>query len=448
MAGHLGKQAIVVGAGMGGLTAALALADHFERILILESDRLPADPLERAGTPQGRHVHALLAGGQRALEDLFPGFERALIAAGAVPIRTGLDMRAERPGFDPFPQRDLGWDNYAMSRALVEHTVRRQVESRASIELRQECRVEALVPSADSASVTGVRCAGPAKRTEILSADLVIDASGRGTLTFDTLRALGRSVPEQTTIGVDLMYASTIFAIPDDAPTDWKGVFTFPAFGRASRGSLMLPLEGRRWICTVGGRHGDKPPGDEAGFMAYANGLRTPTVYNAIRNAKRLGDIARFGFPESVYRHYERLSEFPRGLLPIGDAICRFNPIYGQGMSVAALEARALGELLARLGAEPDPLAGLAPAFFQEVAALIHTPWESAAVPDFVHPDTRGERPSNFEQTLKFGMGLSKLAARDPAVHKLTAEVQNLLKPRSVYQDPALVQRVMAVMAE
>jgi len=444
----VGRQAIVIGAGMAGLTAAGTLADHFERVMILESDCLPADALDRAGTPQGRHVHALLAGGQRALEDLFPGFERALVAAGAVPIRAGLDVRAERPGFDPFPQRDLGWDNYAMSRALVERTVRRQVEGPASIELRQECRVEALVISADGGRVIGVRCADATKRTELLSADLVIDASGRGALTLDTLRALGRPLPEQTTIGVDLMYASAIFAIPDDAPTDWKGVFTFAGIGHASRGSLMLPLEGRRWICTVGGRHGDNPPGDEAGFIAYAKGLRTQTVYDAIRHAKRLGGIARFGFPESVYRHYERLAEFPRGLVPIGDAICRFNPVYGQGMSVAAQEARELGRLLDRLGSEPDPLAGLAPAFFQAAAILIHTPWAGAAVPDFVHPDTRGERPENFEQTLKFGMGLSKLAARDPAVHKLTAEVQNLLKPRNVYQDPALVQRVMAVMAE
>jgi len=433
---------------MGGLTAARALADHFEHVLILESDRLPADPLDRAGTPQGRHVHALLAGGQRALEDLFPGLEHALIAGGAVPIRVGLDVRAERPGFDPFPQRDLGWDNYAMSRPLVERTVRRQVEGCMSIELRQQCRVEALVTSADGGSVTGVRCADAAKRTETLNADLVVDASGRGALTLDTLRALGRPMPEQTTIGVDLMYASAIFAIPGDAPTDWKGVFTFPGFGRASRGSLMLPLEGRRWICTVGGRHGDNPPGDESGFMAYTKGLRTPTVYNAIQHAERLGDIARFGFPESVCRHFERLSEFPRGLLPIGDAICRFNPIHGQGMSVAAQEARELGRLLDRLSAASDPLAGLAPAFFPEAAALIHTPWAAAAIPDFVHPDTRGERPANFEQTVKFGMGLSKLAARDPAVHKLTAEVQNLVKPRSVYQDPALVQRVMTVMAE
>jgi len=365
-----------------------------------------------------------------------------------VPLRTGLDVRTERPGFDPFPQRDLGWHSYAMSRPLVERTVRRHVEACASIEVRQRCRVQELVASSDGRTITGLRYAGSGGGVETLSADLVIDASGRGTLTLDALRALGRALPDETTIGVDLMYASAVFAIPDDAPTDWKGVFTFPGAGRGGRGSLMLPLEGGRWILTVGGRHGDNPPGDEAGFMTYAKGLRTPTVYKAIEHAKRLGDIARFGFPTSVYRHYERLPDFPRGLLPLGDAICRFNPVYGQGMSVAAQEARALAGLLAGQIAEADPLAALAPAFFAEAGALIDTPWAAAAIPDFVHPDTRGERPANFEQTLKFGLGLTKLAARDPDVHRLTAEVQHLLKPRSVYQDPALVQRVLAVLAE
>jgi 2-polyprenyl-6-methoxyphenol hydroxylase-like FAD-dependent oxidoreductase len=432
---------------MGGLTAAGALADHFERVLVLEGDVLPADPLDRHGVPQGRHVHALLAGGQRALAELFPGFEDSLSSAGAVRFRVGLDMRVERPGFDPFPQRDLGFDAFAMSRPLVELTVRRRVQELPSIELQQGCRVQALVHRADRAAVTGVRYTDASGRPESIDADLVIDASGRGTLTLDALAALGRVPPAETTIGVDLAYASAVFAIPDDAPKDWKGVFCFPGIGRASRGSLMLPLEGQRWIATVGGRHGDIPPGDEAGFMEYAKGLRAPTIHNAIKHAKRLGDIARFRFNESVLRHYPRVESFPRGVLPIGDAICRFNPIYGQGMSVAALEAVALGRLLAARARERDPLAELAPAYFAEVAQIIDTPWAAAAIPDFVHPDTRGERPADFEQTLKFGAGLGKLAARDPAVHRLTSEVQHLLKPRSVYQDPDLVQRVRAMMS-
>jgi 2-polyprenyl-6-methoxyphenol hydroxylase-like FAD-dependent oxidoreductase len=441
MAELIGRQAVVIGAGMGGLTAARAVADHFEHVLVLERDVLPADPLDRHGVPQGRHVHALLAGGQRALSELFPGFEKSLEAAGAVRLRVGLDIRVDRPGYDPFPQRDLGFDAFAMSRPLVELTVRRRAQETASIELRTGCQVQGLVPSPDGAAVTGVRYTTPSGTDETVAADLVIDASGRGTPTLDALAAMGRAAPAETTIGVDLGYASAVFAIPDDAPKDWKGAFCLPGAGRASRGSLMLPLEGHRWIATVGGRHGDQPPGDEAAFMEYAQALRTQTIYSAIKHAKRLGEIARFRFNESVLRHYQRLEHFPRGVLPIGDAICRFNPIYGQGMSVAAQEAVALRGLLNRR----VPLAELAREYFAEVARIVETPWAQAAVPDFVHPDTRGERPADFEQTLKFGMALGKLAASDPAIHRLTSEVQHLLKPRSVFQDPELVQRMMAI---
>ena len=445
MANLIGKRAIVVGAGMGGLAAAQALAGHFERVVVLEGDVLRDDGGDRAGVPQGKHVHLLLAGGQRALSNLFPGFEDDLRRAGAVPMRVGLDLRSETPALNPFPQRDLGLVAYAISRPQLELTVRRRVQSNRAIELRQRCRVQELVPRADDSAVTGVRYADERGTVEGLDADFIVDASGRGTLTLRLLDAIGRQPPAETTIGVDLSYATAVFEIPAEAPGDWKGVFIVP--GGDGRAGLLLPLEGDRWILTVAGRHGVKPPGDEAGFMAYVEGLRTRTIFEAIKHAKRLGGIARFGFSVSTRRHYDRLLEFPAGVIPLGDAVCRFNPIYGQGMSVAAQEAVGLGALLARRAAERDPLHGLAADFFAEAVPLIETPWASAVIPDFVHPETRGERPANFEQTLKFGLALGRLAAKDPAVHRLTAEVQHLLKPRSVYQDPALVQRVMAVLS-
>src|SRR5580700_3726691 len=135
----IGKQAVVIGAGMAGLTAAGALADRFDQVVVLERDALPAEPTYRAGTPQARHLHALLLSGQRALSELFPGFEQDLARAGAVPLRVGLDVRMERPGYDPFPQRDLGWFSYAVSRPTIECAVRRRVESLANITLRQHC---------------------------------------------------------------------------------------------------------------------------------------------------------------------------------------------------------------------------------------------------------------------------------------------------------------------
>src|ERR1700736_4163608 len=148
------------------------------------------------------------------------------------------------------------------------------------------------------------------------------------------------------------------------------------AFGQApqnSRGGLMLPLEGNRWMVTIAGLHGDVPAGDAEGFLTYARALRMPTIYNAISRAKRLGGVARSGFPESVRRHFERLEVFPRGLLPIGDASCRFNPVSGQGRSVAALESCLLKRLLEDLGKDSNPIAALAPTFFAEVQTLIET---------------------------------------------------------------------------
>ncbi|MBR0776090.1 FAD-dependent monooxygenase [Bradyrhizobium diazoefficiens] len=441
----IGKQAVVIGAGMGGLAAAGALADHFEQVIVLERDTLPSEPMLRAGTPQARHVHALLLSGQRALSDLFPGFEQDLARTGGVRLRAGLDTRFEPPGYNPFPQRDLGCCGYSASRTTTERAVRRRVEGLANVMLRQRCRVTEVLASPDEEAVTGVRCENGKGASETIATDLVVDASGRGTLTLALLQSIGLPLPEETTIGIDLSYSTCVFAVPDDAPTEWKGVITLAEAPHNRRGGILFPLEGNRWMATLSGRLGEIPPGDAEGFQTYAQSLRTLTIYNAIKHAKRLDGVARYGFTESVRRHFERLDGFPRGLLPIGDAICRFNPVYGQGMSVAALEARMLQALLKRPTGNDDPIAGLAPAFFAEVPALIETPW-SVATLDFAFPNTRGQRPADFEMTRNFSIALNRLAAEDPAVHKLTVEVQHLLKPRSVYRDPALVERVLAKM--
>ena len=174
---------------MGGLTAAGALAEYFEQVVVLERDTLPPDAAHRAGTPQSRHIHGLLAGGQRALGELFPGFEQDLASAGALPLRVTLDARIEMPGYDPFPQRDLGLAVYSMSRPLIELVVRRRVEQNVNITLRPRCRVRELVPSADRAAVTGVCFENPDGKGETLPAELVVDASGRGTLTRSLLEA-------------------------------------------------------------------------------------------------------------------------------------------------------------------------------------------------------------------------------------------------------------------
>lgn len=446
MSNAVGRRALVVGAGMGGLVAARAVSERFEHVIVLERDELPATPTHRPGVPQGRHTHALLAGGERALSELFQGFENELIGAGAVACRTGLDTRIERPGFDPFPRRDLGWLIYASSRPLVEGVVRKRVEQLGNVEFRPQCRVDHLVEASDAASITGARCVNAQGRNEVIATDLVVDASGRGALTLASLANLGFPAPEETTIGVDFGYATAIFEMPDVTPA-FKSLMVLPRIPESTRAALLYPLENRRWIVSMGGRYGDKPPGDSEGFFEFARGLRTPTLFETIHRAAPVGDIVRFGFAESVRRHFEKLSRFPRGLLPFADVICRFNPIYGQGMSVAAQEACLLRRVLERAGSEPDPGGALARTFFAELEPIIDAPWALAAVPDLAYPETRGQRPPDFETGLRFAAALLRLAAEDPAVHKLMMEVQHLLKPRSVYRDPVLQGRVAALMA-
>jgi 2-polyprenyl-6-methoxyphenol hydroxylase-like FAD-dependent oxidoreductase len=443
----IGRRAVVIGAGMAGLTVAGALAEYFERVVILERDALPPDAAPRWGTPQARHAHGLLSGGQRALGDLFPDFEQDLAQAGAVPLRVGLDIRTERPGYDPFPQRDLGRTSYYMSRPLIELVVRRRVAALPNVAFHQQCRALELVATSDGAAVIAVRHESLSGKSETLEADLIVDASGRGSLTFALLQSVRHPLPEKSLIEVDIGYSTAIFEIPNDAPEGWKAVMTLPHAPQSKRRGLMFPIEGDRWLITIGGMHGLKPPGDTDGFLTYLQQLRTPTIYNAVKRAKRLGEIARFGFPASEWRHFERLRSFPRGLLPVGDAYCRFNPVYGQGMSVAAQEAVLIRNSLRARGAKGDPLAALATAFFTGAQALIEGPWAMVESLDFLWPETRGQRPPDFDGISRFGLALMRLAAEDPEVHKLIVEVQHLLKPRSAYRDPDLMRRVQAVMA-
>lgn len=438
----IGNAAIVVGAGIAGLCAARALADHFERVTVLERDRLPSSAQSRPGVPQGRHAHALAIGGQLALAQLFPGFDDDLAFAGAVPVRSGLDVRVERPGHDPYPRRDFGMISFAASRSLVEQLVRRRVEKHPTIRFRAGCRVVALHAAKDGHRVIGVTCQGMAG---VETADLVIDATGRGELTLKLLQAIGMALPERTAIGIDRGYVSVTFALPPQAQPEWKGLITSPQGAQSSRSALIYPLEGERWIMSSGGRHDDQPPRAWSAIMEYLRGLRTPTAYETMRAARQVSAPAHFLLRASEWRHFEQLPRFPLGLLPIGDAICVFNPVYGQGMSVAAQEARLLQDLLARAAETPEAMKRLARDFFAGVRSLIDTPWTSAAVPDFAHPQTRGERPPDIAQRLAFGAALVRLGAEDPSVHRLTLEVAHLLKSRSAYQEPGLLARIRAL---
>jgi 2-polyprenyl-6-methoxyphenol hydroxylase-like FAD-dependent oxidoreductase len=441
----IGQRAIVIGAGFAGLSAARALAPFFEQVNVIERDALPNQARARAGVAQGRQGHALLAGGCRALEQLMSGYCARLSAAGAHEIVVNQDLCLEQPGFDPFPRRDLGISVYSATRPLLEQVLREAVTEDARVQLEPELRVRAL--ACDGGRVTGVHCESKRGTPQLMAADLTLDASGTGELTLDALKALELPDPEVTSIGLNIGYATAQFEIPAGGLSDWKICNTFPKLPQSTRGALMLPVEGNCWQLSLGSLMTEEPPATTSDFIQAVQGLRTQTIAKALGGGQPVTEIARFGFNGSRHRHYERLAQFPCGLLVLGDALCRFNPVHGQGMSVAAQEGLALRELLEARRALPDPLDGLAPEFFARCAQLIATPWENAALPDLILPGTVGVRPPDLRARLKASFAIHMLAAQDPDVHRLQMEVMHLLKPHRAYFEGEVGARVQAHVA-
>ena len=441
----LGKRAIVVGAGLGGLSAARVLADYFDEVIILDRDELPDDAAPRPGVPQGKHPHVLLGGGLKALENLFPGFGNELVRAGAEPMEPGFDMLYEIPGQDVWPRIKLSWPTYSMSRPLIERTLRRQVERIGNIRVRRGCRVLSIVSEAHVLAATGIRYETPGGNHKTLESDLIVDASGNGSLTVEFLKTTDRRPLAETSIGVNTRYASALFERVDIG-NDYKGVFTFPDAPEQSRGGLIVPAENNRHQVVLIGRGNDIPLIDGDEFLSYARTLPTLSVYNAIKNAKPLTGITPFSFAESRWRHFAHVPDFPNGLLPTGDAICRFNPVYGQGMTVAMQEANLLFDLLRTL--DGNSLATLAPTFLTKAETLIADPWAMSAIPDFIYQETTGERPADLEDRLNFQRALGRLAVRDAEVYELLIEIRHVLKPLSLLDDPSIVRRVKEEIAK
>jgi len=330
------------------------------------------------------------------------------------------------------------------SRPLIGLVLRRRAEAVANIALRPECRVTGIVPAGGGALVHGIRFVAGSGRSETREADLVVDASGRGSLTLTLLDALGWERPAETEIGVDLSYATVVVPVPSNAPPDWKLVLTQPDPSFLALHAVLVPTEDNRWIIAIADHHATSRLETWESFLETSRSLTTPTVYNALRCAEPPDGVRHFRFPASIWKHFERLPRLPRGVLPVADAFCRFNPIHGQGMSVAAKQARLLQDVSRRAAAEPDRIAALQTGFMAEVASVLETPWNMSTSADLAFPATRGERPEKFEEARQFEAAVFRAAVADPVVHHATMEVAQLLQPQSLLHEPDIMRRIEA----
>jgi 2-polyprenyl-6-methoxyphenol hydroxylase-like FAD-dependent oxidoreductase len=338
------EHAVVIGGSVAGMLAARVLADHFDRVTLIERDSFPVEPVFRAGVPQGRHLHVLWTRGLEIVNDLFPGLEEDLLAAGAPDIRI--------PG-DFLWLTSAGWRTrfdvtrmVTFSRGLLDWTIRQRIHADKRIEVVTGQEVTGFLSHKDRVQGVEFRDRTTHATAEPLTADLVVDASGRGSRAPEWLARLGRPFPKETKIDPLLGYASRYYAIPDGFDPGWKALYIQAQPPGSKRTGGLFPQEGGRWICSLSGAGRDYPPTSEDGFLNYAKNLRSPVLYDAIRNAEPLTPITSFRRTANHRRHYEKMKSWPEGFAAIGDSVCTFNPIYGQGMSVAALSALALDRAL------------------------------------------------------------------------------------------------------
>ncbi len=448
MENKLGQHAIVIGGSITGLMTARVLAQYFTDVTILERDSVDEHRLIRKSIPQANHYHALRLGGQHVLASLFPGFANKLLELGAISYRVGRDTSYFLPDGKAYSlsgsvkePRDLGFDAYSQSRGLLESCIRQFVKQIPNIKLEVDSTAEGLVYS--SPSVRSVRYRN-ADHIRFLEADLIVDAGGRGSSARRWLVDLGFQTPEETVIGVDFGYASTKLRIPDwyDEP---ERLMCF--FGKAPHfpnGAYLGQIENNIWHLSLAGRFGDYPPSDEPGFYSFTKSLHTPKLYELIKDAERVADISHYRFPKSSRFHFERLTNFPEGFLVLGDAIASFNPVYGQGISSAALQVQALEKILLERRTLSYGLTGLPAEFFAKAAEVIDSPWTIAANLDFAYPKTKGERPSNLRESARYFSALNAIGAEDIDIQRLVSEVFHLSVPLSALTEEPLYSRVMA----
>ncbi|MBD0859833.1 FAD-dependent monooxygenase [Gordonia sp. zg691] len=400
-------EVVIAGGGMSGLLAAAAASAHAETVTIVEKDTYPSDPEPRRGVPQGRQVHALLGAGQDAMTRLLPGVVDDFAAAGAALIDSPRDLAVF--GSQGWAGRvDSGTRTVMMRRPQLEHVVRSRVLALPNVRV-VHASVTGLLASDDRSIVTGLTLLDG----ESISGDLIIDATGRVSRSPEWLADLGYPQPEEKEMRSHIGYATAEVRLPEGVfPDGVEGVLAHPHPGN-HRGAAVVPADnGIHLIAGLGMMNQDPPKGMD-GFLAHLDAAPSPIIGEIARKAEFLGQPVSYRIRGSRRRLWEELDRYPDGYLVVGDAVMAFNPLYGQGMSVAACEAVALADSLA----ENPAAAGLARRAQEAMQGVIDTVFAMAVSTDGAYDGAEligVERPD--AGTKAAGALLSQVATEDAEV--------------------------------
>lgn len=429
-------DAVVLGSSMAGLLAARVLSDHFETVTVVERDRLAHEPAPRKGVPQGRHIHALLIRGEQGLSRFFPDLVPELVQLGAERVFSQDVAMHAFGSWKLRPRFDGSYSALCFSRPLLEWQVARRVAALPNVRVLDETDILGILPSDGRSRIEGalVQRRGGDAAQERLRADLVVDATGRGSKAPQWLGSLGYLPPREEELRVDVAYASRIYRRPA-RDLGWQALNILPTPPGKSMGAIF-PIEGDRWMVTLVEWFSKNPPEDEETFLRCARALPVPDLHDAIRDAEPLTPVVNHRLPSSRRRRYEEMTRSPEGLIVIGDALCSFNPVYAQGITVCALSAEALDDSLRA------PTCSTRRAQ-RRIAAAADVPWTIVTGEDRRFPEAAGPRPPWLTALHWYGAKLQDACARDEEVLRAFADVNHMLRSPAALFRPDIVLRVL-----
>ncbi|WP_393072255.1 FAD-dependent oxidoreductase [Streptomyces sp. LN704] len=437
----MSRSAIVIGGGLAGMLAASALSQSVDKVTVLERDTLADVPQPRKGLPQGHHAHVLLPSGRDAIDALIPGvsIRKRLLAAGAHEASlTSLITLGSEGWF-----RRWGRQEHLLltaSRDLLDWTVRDAVLGTPGVDLRTGQAVALL---GNAARVTGVRVSDADGEEAELSADLVIDASGRGSRAVRWLGDFGITGIPESIVDSGLVYASRLYRVPEGAETfPVTQVTADPFASQPGRSANLVPIEGNRWLVSLGGTRGGEPPADAAGFVRFARDVRHPIVGQLISGAEPLSEVTLTRSTRNGRRFFEKTSAWPEGFVVLGDAVATYNPVYGQGMSVAALGAQAVHRELQQRGVAAP---GLARHVQRAVAKPVAAAWAMSTSQDRWFPGVQGSAPSVIDRLLtRYTRRMTRVATTSHAVSTAMCAVTTLQEDAIRLVRPFLLRATLA----
>lgn len=433
-------HAVVIGSSLAGLLAARVLSDHFKQVTLIERDPVSDRPESRRGQSQTRHLHGLLAQGFRIIKKLVPGLEDTLAKGGATISDMGESIRwYHHDGYKI--QFTSGLVAVSVSRVFLEWQVRKAVLALPNVTLRAPCTVNNLVTNPERTHVLGVETVSDENESNAttVSADLVVNAGGRGSATGKWLEHFGFERPPEDEIKVGVGYATRLYRRRPDDLIGAKLVMISPTPPTQKHMAFLFPVENDRWIVSAGGWLGDHPPADDSGYLEFIRSLPVSDVFNVIKQAEPLTDIYTYKFSSSLRRRYEKLRRFPERYLILGDAIASFNPIYGQGMTSAAMQVEVLDTLLHH----QKTLEGLWRPFFRRIAKVVDIPWQIAGCEDFRYPETQGRKPPMTDVINAYLAKVHRATHHDPVVYSQFLRVMNLLASPTSLLHPRIISRVI-----